>query len=129
MLITNQKVRLGNEWVFFNECLCEGILERCELGKQLKESERKAIWEVLEQHKEVFSHDPKAPRVCNSAIHLIKTEPGCISFEKARRIPAKNVDEINKQVKQMLTNDIIRPSESQYNSNPVLVGKKSDTAK
>ena len=46
------------------------------------------------------------------------------SYEKVRRIPAKNVDEINKQVGQMINNSIIRPSESQYNSNVILVEKK-----
>jgi hypothetical protein len=44
-----------------------------------------------------------------------------------RRIPSKNVEEINRQVDQMLDNDIVRPSESPFNSNPILTTKKDNS--
>ena len=50
-------------------------------------------------------------------------------YQKPRRVPPAWEPEINSQITDMLDNDIIRPSESPWNSPVILVKKKDNTTR
>ena len=82
----------------------------CTYGDNLSPDEKTVLGDLVEKYCEVFAHDAKAPKLCSNAVHCIKTEPSQISYDKVHyKVPLINLNEINKQVDQMLDNGIIRP--------------------
>ena len=60
--------------------------------------------------------------------HQIRTTDNRVVRDKVRNYPIEWATQINQQVSEMLSeNEIIEPSSSPYNSNPVLVSKKDAT--
>ena len=94
------------------------------ISKELSKEDQRKVGEVLKQFSDVFAHNPKAPRECKITSHVIQSKDDRICFSKVRRLPNKWKDDVDKQVDEMLKNEIIRPSKSSFNSNPVLVDKK-----
>ena len=83
---TQDKVKLGEDWIYFNQGDNNDPLEACQFGPMLSISQKNNIQNTLCDHIGVFAHNSKAPKVCSNAIHLIKTEQGCISYERPRRM-------------------------------------------
>ena len=72
----------------------------------------------------MFAVDPKKPKRTHTMEHRIDTGDALPVKFKQRRVPVAYEDEINRQVDEMLRNDIIRPSCSPWNAPLLLVGKK-----
>ena len=117
----NGKIRLGDSWLFFMDSHVKKVNPN--LNKQQKDQ----IFGILEKYPETFALNPKAPRECSTVKHEIKTIDNKIVQEKVRRLPNKWKSDIDNQVQEMLRNDIIKPSCSPFNSNPLLVSKKDNT--
>ena len=127
----NHRIQLGDEegWIYLTQEASQKTPQIWNINKDLSREEQDHIHTVLKQFPNVFAHDPKAPRESMKTKHVIESKDDRICFSKVRRIPNKWKESVNSQVDEMIKNDIIRPSKSPFNSNPVLVDKKSDSSK
>ena len=82
---------------------------------------------ILESFPGVFAKNPRAPRCSSATTHEIKSIDDCPIKNKIRRIPAKWSKEVDTQVTEMIEHDIIEPSSSPFNSNPLLVSKEDNS--
>lgn len=82
---------------------------------------------IIDKNTDRF-HLPGDHLECTSAAeHSIHTSDSCPVFTKQYRYPPVHRDEIDKQVKELLRDDIIRHSNSPYNSPLWIVPKKPDS--
>ena len=105
----------------------KNALEEVVLGESLTEDQRHILMETLKKHENVFASNPRKPNLVNHAQHVIDTGNSQPVYIKPRRIPPAWNDEVNTQVKEMLDNEVIRPSNSPWNS-PILMVKKRDNS-
>ena len=96
----------------------------CKIESSLKKSDREALENLIEEFEDTFANNPKGPNEIKGVEHVIHSRDDRVVRDKVRRINAKDAVHVNNQVNEMLKNNIIRPSKSAYNSNPVLVNKK-----
>ena len=82
---------------------------------------------ILESFPGVFATNPRAPRCSSATTHEIKSIDDRPIKNKIRRIPAKWSKEVDTQVTEMIEHDIIEPSSSPFNSNPLLVSKEDNS--
>ena len=122
----NNRVKLGEDWIFLSQDQ-EEKLKPCRYGEHIDSKTKNMFTDLVNRFNHVFTHNPKAPKMSKVGTHYIRTENDQVTFDKVRRIPNKVIDEVNMQVDEMLKNRIIRHSESQYNSNVLLTGKKDGT--
>ena len=122
----NYRISLGGDWVYFISPLLEAQFD---INTEIKPTEKQALLSILHQYTDVFAHNPKAPRKSSATTHLINTGHSLPHKDKIRRYPNKWREEIDKQVKEMLENGIIRPSKSPYSSNVVLTSKKDQSSR
>ena len=71
----------------------------------------------------------KKPSLVKDMQHHIITSEALPVNTKPHRIPHAWQDEVNKQIEEMLKNDIIRPSSSPWNSPIILVKKKDNSTR
>ena len=71
--------------------------------------------------------NPKKPSLVKNMKHPIITDDALPVNKKPHRIPHAWNDEVNKQIKEMLDNGIIRPSSLPWNS-PIILAKKKDNS-
>ena len=116
----NQKIRLGETWLF----LLEGGKEKWNINPNISNKQKEMINNILCDFPDFFPNNPLAPRACSTVRHRIRSLDSTIFRDKVRRIPSKWKDDVEKQVCEMLQNKIIEPSVSPFNSNPLLVNKK-----
>lgn len=85
------------------------------------------VEDLLQEYKDVFAEPKEMPpiRSCDHAIPL--KENSVPPMVRPYRIPHKQKDEMEKQVKELLDACVIRPSESPYASPAILVRKKDGT--
>ena len=72
------------------------------------DDDRAKIMKLLREYEDVFAKNAKKPKRVNNATHSINTGGSLPVFRKPYPIPYAHTDEFDKQVKQMLDNDIIR---------------------
>ncbi len=82
---------------------------------------------MIKKFKDVFASNPKKPSLVKNMEHRIVTGDAQPIRQKPRRIPQAWDNEKNKQVKEMLDNEIIRPSSSPWNA-PIILVKKKDNS-
>ena len=99
--------------------------ENVTMGKNLTGEQRTELMDLLEKYKDIFASNPKKPAKNKLLTHDIITESGKPVYCKPRRIPLAWEKEVNTQVEEMLTNRIIRPSQSPWNA-PIILVKKKD---
>ena len=96
-------------------------------GSQLSEEEKTQLISLISNYQDIFAQNPKKPQRNKIIEHKIITDDSMPIYQKPRRVPTAWEPEINSQVTDMLDNDIIRPSESPWNSPIILVKKKDNT--
>ena len=86
------------------------------------------VKQVLGKWSRIFSKGPSDLGKANIVKHRIKLTDNTPIKEKYRRIPSAMYmyEEVRQHLKEMLDAGAIRPSESPYSSNVVLVKKKKD---
>ena len=100
-------------------------LQEIKYGDNLTQAQRNELEELIKRNKDVFAADPKKPSPTNLTKHHIVTEGAQPIRQKTRRIPNAWQAEVDRQVKEMIDNNIIRKSVSPWNS-PVILVKKQD---
>ena len=128
----NSRVKIGEDWIFMvsedHQQDVENLIDKCKIGQELSPDNVATIKNMLKDFCKVFVKNSKAPKLCTTEVHRIFTEEESrICKDKVRRLPMKWKGEIDKQIDEMLQNDIISPSCSSYNSNPLLIEKKDNT--
>ena len=102
-----------------------------EMCKQLQETlepeQVREVKEHLNKWQEVFSlHDLDLGHT-SKVKHKIQLTDNTLFKDKYRRIPPSMIDEVRAHLKEMIYLKVIRPSQSPYCSNVVLVRKKDNT--
>ncbi|KAM0729433.1 Retrovirus-related Pol polyprotein from transposon 297 [Formica fusca] len=94
----------------------------------LNKEELKAIKEICENYSDIF-HIEGEPLTCTNTIaHKIATQADSSPVNvRPYRLSEKH-KEVNRQVREMLKNKIIRPSMSQWNAPLLVVPKKADAS-
>ena len=128
----NARVKIGEDWILMvsedHQQDVENLIDKCKIGQELSPDNVATIKNMLKDFCKVFVKNSKAPKLCTTEVHRIFTEKESrICKDKVRRLPMKWKGEIDKQIDEMLQNDIISPSCSSYNSNPLLIEKKDNT--
>jgi hypothetical protein len=82
------------------------------------------IQEALDQYVDVFSDQMGLPPHRNYDHHIPLLEGSEPPNVRPYKIPHKQKDEVEKLIKSMLQDDIIRPRNSPYSSPAILVRKK-----
>ena len=80
------------------------------LGENLAQSQKQQIRNLVAEYEDIFAENPKNPKRTVLMQHRIVTGDALPVRKKSRRVPVAWEDEVNRQVKQMLKHDIIRPS-------------------
>jgi hypothetical protein len=101
------------------QCVVEG------LPKELTNDERQQVVNLLQKNSDVFSKSEYYIGRTNVVQHHIDTGANRPFKQQLRRHPYAHLEVIDKNVEEMLENDIIEPSAAPYMSNFVLV-KKAD---
>lgn len=94
-------------------------------GENLSVNEKEKISTLISQYSDIFAQNPKKPKVVTNMHHHIVTNDALPIKRKPYRLPHAWNSEIDKQIQEMLQNDIIRPSSSPWNS-PIILVKKKD---
>ena len=115
------KIRLGESWIFLASS------KNVKINENLGENEKNQLYSLVDSFSDIFAHDPKAPRACTVVKHEIRSESSKVVRDKVRNYPTKWAHCVDSQVKEMLENNIIEPSTSPCNSNPLLVDKKDSS--
>ncbi|KAL6417715.1 hypothetical protein ACFW04_012557 [Cataglyphis niger] len=93
----------------------------------LNEEESSHVSRLIDRHQDLF-HLPGSKLGFTSVIkHKIATSDEQPINTKQYRFPPVHKEEIEKQIKELLENDVIKPSESPYNSPLWIVPKKADS--
>lgn len=94
----------------------------------LSVNEKEQLLSVLNRHGEAF-HKPDSNLTCSTVVECsINTVDDIPIHQKVYPYPAAYADEVNKQVKKLLDDGIIRPSRSAWTSPVWIVPKKSDAS-
>ena len=140
------RVRLGECWIFTEPSLWGGqalsragavkrVLKesgsihgkRWEINPELSTIQREAIESVLDEYPDVFASNPKRPNTTFLMKHGIETGDALPVKARHTRVSPWAEQEINNQIKQMLENGVICPSNSPWASRVILVKKKDGT--
>ena len=97
------------------------------MGKNLSVEERNKIEKLVSSYTDVFAQNPQKPKQTSMMKHKIITGDTLPVKIRMRRVPVAWENEVDKQINEMLKNDIIRPSCSPWNS-PYLLVKKNDNS-
>ena len=76
-------------------------MEECKFGPNLTSNQKEMLTDLIKSFSHVFAQNPKAPKMAKGVLHYIKTQNEQVSFDKVRRIPNKNLKEINTQIDEM----------------------------
>lgn len=93
-------------------------------GENLSNDEKTKILDIISNFKTIFAPNPKKPTLVRNMEHKIITNDAQPVKRKPYRIPYAYLEETEKQITEMLNNDIIRPSSSPWNAPVILVKRK-----
>lgn len=94
----------------------------------LNQEETMSLKNILEKYNSIFYLNGDTLSNTNTISHRIQLLPGSRPANcKQYRLPLSQREEINKQIKQMLHDEIISPASSAFNAPLLLVPKKSST--
>ena len=99
-------------------------LSELNINPLLSAEQRSSIISVLERHEGVFARNPRRPQEIKSAEHTITSIDHRTIRQRPLRVSPSIEAEINRQIDEMLSNGIIRPSVSPWGSRVILVKKK-----
>ena len=139
------RVRLGSQWITMHaKVRGDKVLSRARtiqaltlefksessktsqwrINKWLSYEQQRTVNNLLESYSDVFAVNPKAPSITPTAEHAIDT--GSARPIKARgiRMSPNAEKEVHTQLKEMLSNGIVRPSCSPWAARVILVEKK-----
>jgi len=95
--------------------------------KHLNSEERKALINICTEYSDVFHLEGDPLTHTTKIEHEIITKTNSSSVNvRPYRLPEKHKTEVNRQIKEMLKHEIIRPSISQWNAPLLVVPKKID---
>ncbi|KAM0726180.1 Retrovirus-related Pol polyprotein from transposon 412 [Formica fusca] len=95
----------------------------------LNKEELKAIKEICENYSDIFHIEGELLTCTNTIAHKIATQADSLPVNvRPYRLPKKHKEEVNRQVREMLKNGIIRSSTSQWNAPLLVVPKKADAS-
>ena len=89
--------------------LRESHLADAKFGKNLSVEEKSKLVDLIRQHGNVFTRNPRKPSQ-TSVVHPIITEGAQPVKSRYYRVPVVWENEISHQIQEMIDNDIIRPS-------------------
>ena len=96
-------------------------------GDQLTDNQREQLFQLVCYNRDRFALEGDALGQIKEIEHTITLKTGKPIDKKPYRLSHFEQQEIERQVKKMLTQGIIKPSKSEYRSPVVLVGKKDNT--
>ena len=136
----SHRIRLGDCWydtsVTFSgggldarvdvACLekLEGENLKFDINPSLTPEKRQQILDLLTKYRSVWASNPKKPSLSNVGKHKIVTGDADPVKQKMRRMSPNDEREVNRQVDEMLSNGICRPSDSPWSSGVILVKKR-----
>lgn len=94
----------------------------------LNDEERKQLIQVCEKYVDIFQTEDKPLTFTSNAKHEIKTSDEIPIHTKSYRYPYIHKTEVQKQIKEMLDKNIIRPSSSPWSAPIWIVEKKLDAS-
>lgn len=105
----------------------EKMWQNLKCGSQSTEEEKRAVLELLKNHRAVFPAEDSLLGCCKlpSTVHVIETRSHPLIKQPSRHYGPWKENEIVKQVRDMLRVCVIIPSDSEWASNVVLVPKKA----
>lgn len=103
------------------------ILEKIRIS-HLNEKERNSLIPIIRNTKEVF-HNPDNKLTCTTNVECeIRTTDDIPIYQKSYPYPIAYKSEVEKQIQKLLSDGIIRPSRSAWNSPVWIVPKKADAS-
>jgi len=97
--------------------------------EHLNEEEKKALEQICEEFCDTFYLEDDVLTCTSTVSHEINTRTDSAPMNvRPYRLPEKHKKEINRQIKQMLSEGIIRPRTSQWNAPILVVSEKSDAS-
>lgn len=97
------------------------------INPALPQDVHQKFMKILLEERSVFATNPKKPSLSTVAEHRIETNDAQPVKQKTARVSPTVEAEINKQLEEMLENDICRPSSSPWSSRVILVRKKDSS--
>lgn len=94
--------------------------------EHISQKEKQEFEILLENNTDIFYLEGDQLSFCDAIQHEIPINDRKPIFSKQYRLPMTQRKEINDQIQKMLTENIIRPSKSPWNSPVILVSKKSE---
>lgn len=94
----------------------------------LNEEEKLTLQQLLKEYSDLFYDDNETLTTTTLTEHTIRTTDETPVYSKSYRYPEIYKAEVQNQIKKMLDNDIIQPSNSPYNSPIWIVPKKDDAS-
>ena len=122
-----KRIKLGETWIYYVQGEKPEDLSANTIEESLLPEQKDRIKGTISKYATVFAHNPKAPKESSIEEHVIVSKDHRTCKDKTRRIPRKWQENVEKQVGEMLSNGIIRPSKSSFNSNIILADKKDGT--
>ena len=123
-----RETRQHQQTVLENELSSLFAKDLC-LGTDLSPEQRQQLVSLITKYEGIFASNPKKPSLVKNMKHRIITDDALPVNKKPHRIPHAWNDEVDKQIKEMLDNGIIRPSSSPWNSPIILVKKKDNSTR
>ena len=97
--------------------------------EHLNKEEKKTLLQLCEEYSDVFHLEGEPLTSTNRISHEITTRADSASVNvRPYRLPEKHKEEVNRQIREMLRHEIIRPSTSQWNAPLLVVPKKVDAS-
>lgn len=120
---------LNNSWSDGISSRLKNLQSKLKLD-HLNDEELNSILSICRDHNDIFHLDGDILTATTSTTHKIPTQSDCQPiYRKSYRLPEAMKEEINRQVNDMLKNDIIESSDSPWNFPLLVVPKKSEGTK